>query len=69
MTDAPIPQPRAELSAAYWLDSPLLEQHGLCGCGLEDDAAPRLREGTVRYLLVGLACALIVIALATALSA
>ncbi|MEU6676393.1 hypothetical protein [Streptomyces sp. NPDC046925] len=68
MRDAPISKPQAELSAAYWLDSPVLEQHGLCGCGLDDDAAPRRREGTVRYLLIGLACALIVTALATALA-
>ncbi|MGW6054186.1 hypothetical protein [Streptomyces sp. NPDC055189] len=69
MREAPTPQPKAELSAAYWLDSPVLEQHGLCACPLEDDAAPRRREGTIRYLWIGLACALIITALAAAVSA
>ncbi|GGV72772.1 hypothetical protein GCM10010277_86080 [Streptomyces longisporoflavus] len=69
MSDAPIPRPQAELSAAYWLDSPVLEQHGLCSCLLEDDTAPRRRGTTAHHLLTGLACALIVTALATVLSA
>ncbi|MGW6317610.1 hypothetical protein [Streptomyces sp. NPDC055099] len=68
MSDAPIPRPHAESSAVYWLDSPAPQQHSLCACPGKDDAAERRYEGTIRYLLIGLACMLVVIALVTALT-
>ncbi|GAA3083210.1 hypothetical protein ACFQ0X_21970 [Streptomyces rectiviolaceus] len=69
MSDASIPQPRTEPSPAYWLDSPVLERKGLRFYALDDDEPPRHPGGTFRYLMIGVACALIVAALALTVSA
>ncbi|MGW5733246.1 MULTISPECIES: hypothetical protein [Streptomyces] len=69
MKEASVPKPHAELAAAYWLDSPVLEQHGLCTCPLEGDLPVARPAVTFRYLMIGAACGVIVVALAMALAA
>ncbi|MFF0747103.1 hypothetical protein ACFYVL_42635 [Streptomyces sp. NPDC004111] len=60
MNDEHRTPPRAELSSAYWLDSPVLAQHGLCGCSPDDRPPPATPPHTWRPVMIGTACALIV---------
>lgn len=52
----------AELASAYWIDSPVMQQHGLCNCPFEEQV-PRARPSIWRTVMIGTACALIVTAL------
>ncbi|MCX4831441.1 hypothetical protein OG785_36110 [Streptomyces sp. NBC_00006] len=60
-------EPLAELSAPYWIDSPLL-QHGLgsCSCVHTPTPAPAHLSATLRLIAAGLVSGLLVVVLAVA---
>ncbi|MFJ8927386.1 MULTISPECIES: hypothetical protein [unclassified Streptomyces] len=58
-------EPLAELSAPYWIDSPLL-QHGLGSCSCVHTPTRAHLSATLRLIAAGLVSGLLVVVLAVA---
>ncbi|MFJ9083844.1 MULTISPECIES: hypothetical protein [unclassified Streptomyces] len=58
-------EPLAELSAPYWIDSPVL-QHGLGSCTCNLTPAPAHFSAMLRLIVAGLVSGLVVVVLAIA---